>query len=170
MYIGLQVKYPLFPSDFNEIWIFSRDFRKIIKYQISWKSVQCERRCSLRRERQTDMTKVTVTFRNFILLISWWLVLNCEILTRHLPGLSCGSSLRFAACSSFDVPQVWFEQHLSAYLKAYSRTVGIFIPSNFTSSNKLLSNRFMTRFELNGSFVRILVENHVILFVVVSLP
>jgi hypothetical protein len=39
---GLHVKYALFFSDFNENWISLTDFQKIIKYQISWKSVQWE--------------------------------------------------------------------------------------------------------------------------------
>jgi hypothetical protein len=39
MYIGLHVKYPLFLSDINEAWILSVDFRKMLNYEISWKSV-----------------------------------------------------------------------------------------------------------------------------------
>jgi hypothetical protein len=31
MYTGLQVKYPLFLSDFNETSIFSTDFRKLLR-------------------------------------------------------------------------------------------------------------------------------------------
>ena len=42
MYVGLHVNYPLFLSDLNGTSIFSLDFRKLIKYQISWKSVQWE--------------------------------------------------------------------------------------------------------------------------------
>jgi len=68
MYIGLHVKYPSFSSDFNATWIFSTGFRKIRSYQISWKSVQWEPSCSMRRdgwaEGRPDMTKLIVAFRN----------------------------------------------------------------------------------------------------------
>ena len=40
MYIGVSVKYLLFLPDFNETSISSTDFRKILKYRISWKSVR----------------------------------------------------------------------------------------------------------------------------------
>ena len=36
--VDLHVKYLLFLSDFNESCIFSTDFRKTLKYEISWKS------------------------------------------------------------------------------------------------------------------------------------
>jgi len=32
--ISLHVKYPLSLSDFNKTWIFSTDFRKVLKYKI----------------------------------------------------------------------------------------------------------------------------------------
>jgi hypothetical protein len=53
MYIGLRVKYRLFLSDFKETWFFSTDFWSILKYQISWKSVQWEPSCSMRTDGQT---------------------------------------------------------------------------------------------------------------------
>jgi len=57
-------KAPVFLSDFNETWIFSTDFRKILKYQISRKFVQWEPNSSMRRDRQTDMTKLIFAFLN----------------------------------------------------------------------------------------------------------
>ena len=61
----LHVKYPLFLSDLNVTWILQIDFQKILKYQISWKSVRWELRCSMRTYRRTDMTNKIIDFRNF---------------------------------------------------------------------------------------------------------
>jgi hypothetical protein len=67
MCIGLRIKYLLFWPDFNDAWIFSTYFRKIPKYEISWKSVQWEPSFSMKRQNdgRTDMTKLIVAFRNF---------------------------------------------------------------------------------------------------------
>ena len=65
MYIGLHVKCPVILSDFNATWIFSTYFRKILKYQISQKSVQWETSCSMRTDGWTDKTKLKVAFCNF---------------------------------------------------------------------------------------------------------
>jgi len=49
MYIDLHVKCPLFLLDLGENCIFSTDFQKLLKYQISWKSDQLDVPCE-----QTD--------------------------------------------------------------------------------------------------------------------
>ena len=62
VYIGRHVKCPLFLSDFNETWIFSTDFRKILSFQFYWKSMKWEQRCSMRTDGQTDVHDETKTW------------------------------------------------------------------------------------------------------------
>jgi len=54
MNIGLHVTYPLFLSGNNETGIFSTDFRKVFKYQISRKSAQWEPICSMQTDGRKD--------------------------------------------------------------------------------------------------------------------
>jgi hypothetical protein len=65
IYIDLRVKFTLFLSNFNETWTFSTSFRKILKYQIPWKSAQWDPCCSMRTGGQTYMMKLIMAFRNF---------------------------------------------------------------------------------------------------------
>ena len=68
MYIGVHVKYPFFFPGFNETWITSTEFRRILKYQILWKTVRWNPSCSMRMDGQTDrwsdMTNLMVAFSN----------------------------------------------------------------------------------------------------------
>jgi hypothetical protein len=66
--VGLHVKCPSLLSSFMDIWIFSTDFRKILKNQITWKSVQWEPSCSMGTDGRTDMTKLMVASGNFAIL------------------------------------------------------------------------------------------------------
>jgi hypothetical protein len=52
--IGIHVKYPLVLSDFNQTWIFVTDFWKILKCEISWKSIRWKLNCSMWMDGQTD--------------------------------------------------------------------------------------------------------------------
>jgi len=54
VYIGRHVKCLLFMSYFNRTRIFWKDFRKILKYQISWKPLQWEPNCPMRMDGRTD--------------------------------------------------------------------------------------------------------------------
>jgi hypothetical protein len=103
MCIGLRVKYPLFLSDFNETKLYSTDFRKILKYQISWKSVQWGPSCSIRRE-MTKLKKplfaiLRTRLRN--LLLYCFLVPRMLSIKRGTPtlGIKLQVSRRFDAMS-----------------------------------------------------------------------
>ena len=54
MCIGLHVNCPLLLFDFNETWIFLTDFRKILEYQIWWKSFLWYLRCCMRTDGHRD--------------------------------------------------------------------------------------------------------------------
>ena len=73
---GLHVKYSFFLSEFHQTRTSWQIFKKVLKYHISWKSVQCgpEERWG----GHTDMTKLTVAFRNFANTLN----------ERHSPGHS----------------------------------------------------------------------------------
>jgi hypothetical protein len=58
---------PVLLSHFNATSIYPTDFRKILKYQISWKSSSGsgDFPCGGRTDGQTDMTKLIVAFHKF---------------------------------------------------------------------------------------------------------
>jgi hypothetical protein len=65
MFIGLNVKYPILLSDFNETRIFAKDIPKILNIKFHENSLDGSRVVpSGRMDGQTDM-KLTVAFRNF---------------------------------------------------------------------------------------------------------
>jgi hypothetical protein len=83
IYIGLHAKYLLFLSDFNETWIFSAGFRKILKCKIWWKSVQWEPSCFHMDERTDRHDEASSRFHQFCWKRLKTLALQTE--TAHVP-------------------------------------------------------------------------------------
>jgi hypothetical protein len=95
--IGLDVKYPLFLSDFNKTWIFLHtfsessevsNFMKIRRMGVDTASLDG------RVDRQT--TKLTLAFHNFVNSLKIYIVGRPVFLVSRLRSLSDGSPLRIS--------------------------------------------------------------------------
>jgi hypothetical protein len=113
MCIGLHATYSLFLSDFNETWIISTNFRKILKHQIQWKTIQWEPSCPKR----TDMTKLTVNYGNFTNASRnryEKLDGNMSYLTHIVSTVQCPCTLYSSACDSIALlSEASYTNHIS---------------------------------------------------------
>ena len=106
MYIGLHVKYPLFLSNFNEIWIFVADFKK--NTQVSNFGKIRPLGAELfhvdgRTNGQTDMTKVIEAFLNFVNAPKdWQRIISLQRFGRwHFECVEKFNILFHSTCNSF---------------------------------------------------------------------
>ena len=80
IHLGLHVKCSILLFDVDQMSVFSAVFRESLKYRISRKSIQWKPR---RPDRQTDVTKLIVTFRYiyiYIYICERFLKLSCLLL------------------------------------------------------------------------------------------
>jgi hypothetical protein len=71
-YTGLHVKCPLFLLDFNKTWIFLTDSRKNSPITNNMKIPPVELSYSVRMDRKTNITRLTVALRNFANALKNW--------------------------------------------------------------------------------------------------
>ena len=65
MFIGLNVKYPFVCHVFMKLEFSRKNFEKILKYETSWKSVQWEPSCFMRKGRRTRHDEANSRFSQF---------------------------------------------------------------------------------------------------------
>jgi hypothetical protein len=73
IFIGLHVKYPLFLLDFNQTWIFSTDFWKILRCQISRKFYPWEPTCSMRSYPKVHLNRNYLKMFSICVAVCKWL-------------------------------------------------------------------------------------------------
>jgi hypothetical protein len=129
MCIGLRVKYPLCFLNYDQNWIFSTGFRKIIIYQISRKSVPWEPSCCMRTNRQEGRTdrhdEANSPFSQCC--ESAWKETRTACML-----LSCGI-WRYAVCYSLYVATLWTEISNTIHGVTTQTTVTAMKTSNLTS-------------------------------------
>ena len=103
MYISLHVKNPFFLSDFNGIWVFSKDFRKLLKIKFHENPSRGSRVVTWgRTDGPTDMKKLIAAFRKYVKAPKTsHLILHREIMDacsethiKHINAL-CGQNVEF---------------------------------------------------------------------------
>jgi hypothetical protein len=112
MYISFHEKYPLFLSNFNETCIFSTDFQKALKFQISRISVSGRQDVSCG---QTDrskeslftilQTQVIKSELNYTWSLLFWFLIRSSSDVDHNLRLACG---RFTHSGCFTGPKKQF--------------------------------------------------------------
>ena len=126
-------------SDFNETWIFSTDFRKILKYKLSWQSYPWEPSCFVRTDIQTNGLTVMIRLIVAFSLKIGSFVVGILPVTCRLNAFSCKSFKGFkiwgVTLHYFLVEGSWFKNFLLAtnwmwYRKIWTVFVLLFPESN----------------------------------------
>jgi hypothetical protein len=120
--------YPLFLSDFNQTQIFSTNFRKYSNITFSKnpstgsRVVPCGR-TDKKTDRQTDITKLTVTFRKFTNAPKTVHLYICIFRTTAIASLNVIKWSVFLVEANFILWQVGTEQHAENFVNFLSHPI-----------------------------------------------